>query len=197
VRRSLLETCIRRRAVHTGRAVDFFADQVRLPNGKRAVREYLGHPGAVAVVPFIDPETILLVRQYRYPIKTVTLELPAGKLSKGEAPLRCARRELREETGCTAGRIRKLLRFWPASAFSNELLHIYAAGRLRQGRPHPDEDEFVETVRVPFSKALAWVRSGKLRDSKTIIGLLACALPVGTAPAAHPFDFRRRRGRGR
>lgn len=173
--RSLIETRVRKNTLHRGNAIDFCADDIRLPDGRRAVREYIDHPGAVAVVPFLDPDTVVMVRQYRYPVGELTLELPAGKLSVGEAPLPCIRRELREETGYTAGRIVKLIDFWPTPAFSNELLRIYRADRLRPGRMSPDEDEFIEAVPVAFRKALDWALSGKIRDSKTIIALLVCA----------------------
>jgi ADP-ribose pyrophosphatase len=117
-----------------------------------------------------------LVRQCRYPIGKITYELPAGKLDGKEAPLVCARRELREETGYTAGRLRTLSTFWPAPAFSNETLYIYVADRLRRGPVALDEDEFVEVVQIPFQKAMNWISSGKIKDAKTIIGLQACAL---------------------
>ena len=140
------------------------------------MREYLDHPGAVAVVPFLDPQTVVLVRQYRFPVRQVTLEIPAGKLDRGEGVLKCLHRELREETGYTAAKATALLRYWPTPAFANELLHIYTAEGLLPGRHRPDDDEFIDVKIVPFSKALSMVRSGKIRDSKTVIGLLACAL---------------------
>lgn len=169
------ETLIRSRRVWRGRAVDFRVDTVRLPDGKPVTREYLDHWGAVAVVPFIGGD-IILVRQYRYPVGKTTYEIPAGKLDAGEKVLSCLRRELHEETGYAAGRVRLLLRFWPTPAFSNELLHIYVADRLKAGRMHPDHDEFLATARVPFKKALRWVFAGKIRDSKTVIALLACSV---------------------
>lgn len=176
VLKGFVETVVRRRLVHRGRAINFFADEVRLPDGTKAFREYVGHPGAVAVVPFLDPKTIILVRQYRYPVRALTWEIPAGKLEKGEAPLACLRRELREETGYTAKRVKRLVTFWPAPAFSDERLHVYRADGLTPGRARPDEDEFIEARAVPFATALAWIRSGKIRDAKTTIGLQACAL---------------------
>lgn len=168
----LRETLRKRNRIHTGKAVHFSADEITLPNGKKATREYLEHPGAVAVIPFIDDKHIVLVRQYRYPVRTVTWELPAGKLDPGEKPSVCVKRELAEETGFAASRIKKLVSFWPTPAFSNEVLHIYQAAGLKQARKNPDEDEFIEHAILPVSTALALIKAGKIRDSKTIIGLL-------------------------
>lgn len=174
--KNFVETVIRRRPVHKGRAINFYVDKVRLPDGKAATREYVDHPGAVAVVAFRDSQTVVLVRQYRYPVGETTWEIPAGKLDAHETPRACVIRELREETGYTARRVRRLLTFWPAPAFSNERLHVYRADGLASGPMSPDDDEFIEAKPVPFKTALAWIRSGKIRDAKTTIGLLACAL---------------------
>lgn len=164
----------RARAYHGG-AVNFRVDRVRLPNGRTAPREYIDHPGAAAVVPVLG-DKVVLVRQYRYPVGKVTLEIPAGKLDARESPRACILRELEEETGYRAGRLRRSLRFWPAPAFSNETLHIFVADRLAPGTTRPDEDEFVEPLIVPLRQALGWIRSGKIKDAKTIIGLLAYSL---------------------
>lgn len=172
----MVETRVRKRLIYKGNAVDFYNDIVRLPDGNKATREYLGHPGAVAVVPFLDRDTVILVRQYRYPVGETTYEIPAGKLDGKESLKVCVERELREETGYTAGRLTKLLDFWPTPAFANEVLHIYLAEDLTAGRMSPDHDEFIEAVKVPFRKALGWVLSGRIRDSKTMIALLTCAL---------------------
>ncbi len=127
------------------------------------------------MVPFFDDGRVVLVRQYRYPVREETLEIPAGKLDAGEGARVCVTRELREETGYRARRIRCLCDYWPTPAFANELLKIFTAEGLTPGPRRPDEDEFLDVVVLPFSQALDMVRSGRIRDSKTMIGLLACA----------------------
>jgi ADP-ribose pyrophosphatase len=106
----------------------------------------------------------------------VTLELPAGKLAKGEKPLSCVKRELHEETGYTARKIRPLIQYWPTPAFANEVLHLYVAEDLKPGKMHADDDEFLECVTLSFRRALDMVRKGEIQDSKTVIGLLSCAV---------------------
>ena len=176
---ALFEEFVRKRVVHRGKCVDFRVDTVRLPDGKLATREFLDHPGAVGVVPFLDKDTIVMVRQFRHPVREVTLELPAGKLDKGEPVMKCLKRELVEETGCTAKKFTLLLRYWPTPAFANEVLHLYVAEGLSRGKTRFDEDEFLEVVDVPFRDAVKMVYDGKIKDSKTIVGLLACAVQRG------------------
>ena len=172
--RSFLETRVRKREIYHGKSVHFRCDLVRLPDGATATREFLDHPGAVGVVPLLPGGRVVLVRQYRYPVGEHTYEVPAGKLARGEDPRACVRRELREETGYRARTIRPLLEYWPTPAFANELLRLYVARGLTPGRMDPDDDEFVEPLVLPVSRALRWVFSGKIRDSKTVISLLAC-----------------------
>ncbi len=174
--KGLIETFVSKKTVWRGRAVNFDVDTVRLPNGKLATREYISHPGAVGVVPFLNRDTIVMVRQYRHPVGEVTLELPAGKIDPRESILACIKRELAEETGYTARAFRPLIRYWPTPAFANEVLHLYVATGLKAGRVNTDADEFLEVVNVPFRRALEMVRRGKIRDSKTVVGLLACAV---------------------
>ena len=171
----LIETFVSKKTVWRGKAVNFDVDTVRLPNGKLATREYVAHPGAVGVVPFVDKDTIVMVRQYRHPVGEVTLELPAGKIDPKESLLACIKRELAEETGYTAARFTPLIKYWPTPAFADEVLHLYVATGLKAGRMNTDEDEFLEVVHMPFKKAVEMVRRGKIRDSKTVVGLLACA----------------------
>jgi len=172
----LIETFVKRRTLYEGRMVDFVLDTVRLPNGKPATREFMDHPGAVGVLPFVDRDTVVLVRQYRHPVGEITLEMPAGKLDAGESVMACVKRELHEETGYTARRIVPLIDYWPTPAFANEVLHLFIAEGLTEGKLHPDDDEFLDVALMPFAKALDLVKNGRIKDSKTIIGLLACAL---------------------
>lgn len=165
-----------------GRAVGFRIDRIRLLNGQPATREFLTHPGAVGVLAFTPEGRMLLVKQYRYPVHQFTLEIPAGKLDKGEQPLACVKRELEEETGYRAGRVRKLLSFWPTAAFSDEVIHLYQADRLTQTAAQPDDDEFLEIVHATSKQVARWIRSGKIRDSKTLIAFLAWKRNVAAAP---------------
>jgi ADP-ribose pyrophosphatase len=170
----LLEKRLRTRRVYRGKAVDFCVDRVRLPNGKTATREYLDHPGAVGIVPFIDPKRIVMVKQYRYPVREVTLEIPAGKLTPGENPVLCARRELKEETGYSGGWMEPLLSYWPTPAFANEILHLFIARKIKPGASSPDDDEFIDRIVISLDEALKLIYRGEIKDSKTVIALLAC-----------------------
>lgn len=174
----LKEKVYKKHKVYFGKAVDFCNDEVILPNGNKATREYIDHPGAVAVVPFINKTDIIFVKQYRYPINEITYEIPAGKLDKKESLLKCAKRELKEETGYTTKNIKKLISFWPSSAFSNEELIIYIAKDLVVGKNNPDDDEFVETVTISLKQALQMIKQGKIKDSKTVIALLYIASKI-------------------
>jgi ADP-ribose pyrophosphatase len=167
------ETKHRRRLVFAG-TVNFRADTVKLPNGKTATREFVDHPGAVAVLPVLADGRIVFVRQFRYPVGQATLEIPAGKLNSAkDSPLKRVRAELKEETGYTAKKITPLLSYWPTPAFSTEVLHIYTATGLRGGKPEPDEDEFLTLETLSFEKAWRMVKTGEIRDSKTVIALQA------------------------
>src|SRR4029077_2763270 len=107
-----------------GKAIGFRVDEIYLSDRRVRTREYITHPGAVGILAFETPNRILLVKQFRYPVGEFTLEIPAGKLAKGEDPMHCVRRELEEETGFVAKKIRKLLDYWPTAAFSQELIHL-------------------------------------------------------------------------
>lgn len=170
------ETLLKKSTIYKGRVIDVRNDRVQLPNKKTAYREFIVHPGAVAVLPFIDKKRIILLRQYRYPIGEVTWEIPAGKIDASETPLCCIKRELGEETGFQASRYKQLMSYWPSAAFSTEIIYIYVAHGLRPLKaPHPDEDEFLETKFVKLTTCFQWIKTGKIKDSKTILALLGWA----------------------
>lgn len=147
-------------------------DTVRLPNGKEATREYIRHPGAAMIIARPDPDTIVLERQFRYPLARHFIELPAGKIDRGEEPLATAQRELREECGYTATEWRHLTTLHPCIAYADERIELYLADGLTQVGAALDEDEFLEVMTVPLTRALAWVRDGTITEAKAVTGLL-------------------------
>ena len=161
--------CKKNLTTYKGKALGFRCDQVTTGTGNLAEREYLIHPGAVGVLAFDSSGKIVLVKQYRYPINQFTYEIPAGKLAKGEDPLKCVNRELEEETGYQAKKVSKLVSYWPTAAFSTEVIHLYVATGLKLTQAHPDEDEFIELVKVSPQQLERWMKSGKIKDSKTLI----------------------------
>lgn len=168
----LRERGLTQEAAFRGNLVKVRVDTVALPNGETAQREIVEHPGAVAIIPVTDEGRIILVRQFRYPINRVTMELPAGKLELGETPEATALRELAEETGLTASRLEKLTEFVVAPGYTTERITVYKATGLSPATAKGDTDEFIETVDLSLDEALAMVRDGRIFDAKTIIGLL-------------------------
>ena len=165
-----IESC----SVFEGRVIKVRKDTVELPNGAQGYREVVTHPGAVAVLPIDEKGDAVLVRQYRYAMGEELLEAPAGKLEKGEDPLECAKRELSEETGCTAGQMIKLGCIYSSPGFTNEKLHLYLALDLTRGEASPDEDEFLNTETMPFDELCGRIIKGEIHDSKTVaIAMLA------------------------
>ena len=169
------------RVVHDGRVVHLSVDRVRFPDGSKGDLELIRHPGAAAVVPFVDPPgspdpAILLLRQYRYASGGDLYEIPAG-LPQGadEAWAECALRELAEETGYTAGRIDYLTRIFTTPGFTNEVIHLFLATGLSEGDAARDPDEFITVEVFPFSRALEMVRTGEIVDCKTVAALLYTA----------------------
>jgi ADP-ribose pyrophosphatase len=163
--------------VYGGRILDLEVDRVRLPNGSETTREVVRHAGAAVVLPKHDDGRVVLVRQYRYPMAEVLLELPAGKIDPGETPAECAARELAEEIGWRAGQIHELGSFFTTPGFTDEVLHAYVATELE---PAPDvvadPDEAIEIVTMKVDEALAACRDGNIRDGKTIAVLLMAQL---------------------
>ncbi len=166
----LQETRIEGETVYQGNFLQVERDLVRLPDGKTASREFIRHPGAVVIMPLFDDGTVLLERQFRYPINQAVLEFPAGKIDPGETTLACAQRELQEETGYTAKRWEFVCRVHNALGYSDEFLEIYLARGLTAGPSRLDEEEFIETFRTSIGNLLHWVREGQVTDVKTVIG---------------------------
>ena len=165
----LAEKKISGEGVYDGIFLKMKRDIVSLPDGQHAVREYLEHPGAVAILAVLDDGRVLLERQYRYPIAQAVIEIPAGKLNTGEDPLLCAQRELQEETGYTAKHWSKIRRIHPVISYSTEFIDIYLAEGLSPGPARLDEEEFLDVFASPLEELLNWVETGKITDVKTII----------------------------
>ncbi len=155
-----------------GKIVRLYRDTVELPNGKTAFREVVRHPGGVIILPIDGEGNVRMVRQFRYPFGRAILEIPAGKLEYGEEPFSAARRELSEEIGATAERWTDLGKLLPTPGFCDEVHHLYLARELTFGETHPDEDEFLEQVKLPFDEAWAMAADGRLQDGKTVAALM-------------------------
>lgn len=168
------------RRVYSGKVISVDFDTVRFPNGSVGELEMVRHPGASAVVPFLsdpgsaDPQ-IMLIKQYRYAAEGFIYEIPAGKLDGAEDPADCARRELREETGCTAERIDHLYTFYTTPGFTDERIHAFMATGLTRGEMAHEKDEFMSLETVTLSQALELIRKGELKDAKTALAILYVA----------------------
>lgn len=166
--------------VYTGRIVSLDVDEVRFPDGSIGEMELFRHPGASAVVPFLsepsgDDPQVMLIRQYRYAAGGFLYEIPAGRLDPGEEPLECAKRELQEETGCTAQHVEYMCTTFPTPGFCDEKIHLFMAVGLMQGAMARESDEFMEVETLPLSRALEMLRTGAIQDGKTALGLLFAA----------------------
>ena len=164
----LAETRIRGESLFRGSFLSAWRDQVRLPDGSTAFREYVTHPGAVVVIALLDDGRVVMERQYRYPVGRAMIELPAGKLERGEDPLWCAQRELLEETGYRAREWAYAGQMHLAIAYSTEVIHICFARGLSAGERQLDQGEFLEVFTATPDELLGWVRSGELTDAKTL-----------------------------
>lgn len=168
------------RRVYTGNVVRLDVDTVRFPDDSTGELEIIRHPGAAAVIPCAsnpgsgDP-TILMIRQFRHAAGGALWEIPAGTLAPGEAPEACARRELHEETGVAADRIERLTSIYTTPGFTDEVIHLFWAQGLTTGAPARERDEFIEVVPRPLSEVLAGIKSGEIRDAKTVVAILYMA----------------------
>ena len=165
---------VRSEEIYRGHIIRLVKDRFILKKypKKLVTRELVEHPGAVVIVPYVDKEHLILLRQFRYAAKGDLWEIPAGTLEKGEATLTCAKRELEEETGFRAKEWRLLSRFFPAPGMSDELMTLYRAEKLSPGTKNLDHDEWIEHEVVSLRDARKMVRQGRIRDAKSIVGIL-------------------------
>ena len=171
--KDLTEHVIAGECVYDGVLLKVQRDVVRLPDGSQGTREYIRHPGAVAIVPLFDDGRVLLERQFRYPHRRVFIELPAGKLEPGEPHLDTAKRELLEETGYSAAQWTRLGTIHTAIAYTDEAIELFLAKKLKnEGKIRLDAGEFVETIALSFDAAIEMVRDGRITDAKSVAGLL-------------------------
>lgn len=166
----LTETRVAGHEAYSGDFLKVQRDQVRLPDGQCATREYIRHPGAVVIMALFEDGSVLLERQFRYPLRRVFIELPAGKIDPGEDPLACAKRELREETGYTATQWHFVCTIHNAIAYADEHLDLYLAQGLTAGSSALDKGEFLEVFTASQADLMGWIREGSITDVKTVIG---------------------------
>jgi len=183
---NLEEKTLESKRIYEGKIVNLRVDTVELPNGRTTTREVVEHRGAVAIVPMLDHEKVVLVRQFRQPVGTALLEIPAGTLDKGEDPAECARRELVEEIGYFPAKLTEMFDSYLAPGYSTEKLHTFLAEDLEKVGENRDFDEFLEVVTIKLRDAAEMIRVGEIVDAKSICGLLlASRLFIGRA--ANPF----------
>jgi len=167
----LYEKPVSSERIFEGKVINLKRDTVILPNGRTATREVVEHPGAVAIVPLTNEGNIILVRQFRHPVQQILLEVPAGKLDPGEPPETCALRELAEETGFTANKLRHLTSMYTTPGFSDEIIHVYLAEDLVESNNQPDDDEFIHTEIFTPQQIRQMITTGELCDSKSLVAL--------------------------
>ena len=170
---NMTEKTVESKTIFEGKIMTILLDKAELPNGVITGREVCLHPGGVGVLPLDDDGMVTLVRQYRYPFHKLILEIPAGKLDHdAESVEAAARRELSEETGLDAEEMVYFGKTYASPGFCTEELHVYLARGLKQNDSHPDENEFVEVVKMPFEELLEQVMAGEIEDAKTVVAVL-------------------------
>ena len=171
-RKSFYEKTLSEKTIFRGRIFKMVRQTVRLPDNRVSTRDLILHPGAVAMIPFDSKGNILMVRQFRKAAGKEMLEIPAGTIDPGESLLTCVQRELQEEIGFKAKSIHRLVSYYPAAGYTTEVIHIYVAKHLIPSRKDADHDEFLEVIPMTPKKILDMIRTRKIQDSKTMIGML-------------------------
>lgn len=167
----LKETCLESTVVYEGDFIQVRKDRMRLPDGAVSSREYINHPGAVAVLAILDNGNLVMERQFRYAPQREFIELPAGKIDHGEDILLTAQRELLEETGYVASEWIHLTTAWPCIGYADERMEYFLARGLSHQGSNLDDGEFLEVFELSLQEAIEWIRVGKINESKTIVGL--------------------------
>ncbi len=170
------ERFVSREEKFSGRILNVHVDTVTLPDGSLATREVADHPGGVAIIALDDENNVLMVEQFRYVFGESVLEIPAGKLEKGEDPYLAALRELKEETGATPALFQPLGKLYPSPGCYGETLHLFLARNLTFGEANPDADEFLRAERVPLEVLLQRILRNEIADAKTVAGVLKAKL---------------------
>lgn len=164
------EKTIASESIYKGRIISLQVDEVQLPNGQKGKRELIKHPGAVAVIAITDDQKLVMVEQYRKALERSLVEIPAGKLEKGEEPLITAKRELEEETGYVSETMEPIISFYTSPGFADELVHVFVARGLKkkENAASLDEDEFVEVIEISLEEAQSYIAEQKIYDAKTV-----------------------------
>jgi len=175
----LTEKQVRSEQLVDGALLKVYRDHAEMPDGSTAVREWIDHPGAAAIVPLFEDGQTVLIRQFRYPPRRVFWEVPAGKIdTSGEPPEAVAARELEEETGWRADRFEHVGSSYPCIGYSNEVIHFYVARGLERGQRELEDHEFMDVEMMPFSDAVAMARRGDILDMKSVTALLFAAVHI-------------------
>ena len=162
--------------IYSGRVISLLKDTVILHSGRTVIREKVMHPGSVGILPVLEDGSLILIKQFRYVVGSSLLEIPAGTIEEGESPEECAARELLEETGYRLGKLTLLSAFYLAPGYSNEFMWLFKATELRAGDMKPMPDESIEVKKLSLDEALGLIRSGEIKDVKTICAILLYAL---------------------
>ncbi|HQU30715.1 MAG: NUDIX hydrolase [Planctomycetia bacterium] len=162
--------------IYSGKKINVRKDEVLLEDGKKVTREVIDHPGSAAIIPFITQDEIILLHQYRHPVKETLYEIPAGTLDKGETFFACAKRELEEETGYWAGALELLMVLYPSPGILNETMHLFKATNLVKTQTNYQLDESIKgNIHVKLSDAVEMIKKGTIRDAKTVCSVLWCS----------------------